>query len=1263
MNIIHEDEELNSPEYYKKIYDDKIKEQQQLYPLLKRQSPRGPKLGTKFKFEEHSEEILSNKKKDLKLEDKLTSNIKNPSDTYIKLPLRIINGLNTEIILNRQNIDIKNFILNNFSSICCLNKYKDIIFNYDILHKKELRRDRFKYNYKVHLINHDINKIILKTPLSFFVIDIVEFIIERNINQQINNIIKQNICPNFIKCFYATKNNLLINKLENTNNETYEKLPIFSATEFYDGSLSELFYKLKKIYIISQNRFVLKGILKTKIKNISNLSITELKEIGINLEGYSEVPNLSLLEIIECKLYNIKFEQCKLKDILNVITLQRFKKFTDLLNECSLIEIITYIKDPLLNTDLSELIYSILFQLVVGIYYLNTKMNTMIRNLMIQDIVYKDIDRDIIFKYTINGEEYYIKTFGFLIAYSDLSKCLNAEILSSEYINTCPNLEHLKDVYTKYKNGNYNQFQNLKILMTELKYKFVEPYEVIEHLFERTFGAYKHYIRKLYYKKVSKDIQSNENFEVEKGKIKKSHWKENTEDIIERMKLKREEIKNNALYEISKYNLDAFTEIAKYLKCNTYDITTVNNLYRETFRNKYYTDEKIKELYPFFYDNFVILNNLISELVNIKNFNHTIFKEYFSVFKNPLNGKISNFNLDKQQEFNFIYDKSITINKKLLNPCIVDLFYNYELSIPLYTNCVFPTSIRITKNINKIYAFSDIHGDIMPLIVNLRDCSSVIRKKEKNRFNKLSIPDYDAICELNKTHEKLYSNVEKNIRYDGKDKYIDDLNYEWCGDNSIVVICGDYLDNGRQNLMNFQKKINEFPMEEAKILMFINAINKQAMIHGGRIFKLLGNHEEMNMSVMWKENKNNYIISEVQSNFANASGEDEIENYPRINNVPYELEFLSNRQRFFLPSKPGALLLAEDGIFILLAIKNFIFVHGGISNEHITIENINFINNFINYYLVKGDIYKDLLYDINLSKNDAFIICELLIKQISISRDHSFGYINNKRSAIRDSSTKEQCEHLQDRLNIIFNDLKKYICEKHEKIEINPGVNRFLEENFIGNAKYSNCIGNFWFGINDDIKYLDNNLNFVMGHLWQYNIPRYSEDNKLLENINISINDFNLTKEYNITDTFIEYGIREHKEYNSKKNDPPIGMTSSCLFKKRNFPSLYRLDVSTSRAFNDIAINQEKKQRGSTDLEGQHFRFPQALCIVYTNNDYSVYLRKTHFDIIKIHLPTLNQPNEILTPIDFYNYIVKYVKYKEEKYREKYGIKKTSVYS
>jgi len=110
-----------------------------------------------------------------------------------------------------------------------------------------------------------------------------------------------------------------------------------------------------------------------------------------------------------------------------------------------------------------------------------------------------------------------------------------------------------------------------------------------------------------------------------------------------------------------------------------------------------------------------------------------------------------------------------------------------------------------------IYAIGDIHGDIVPLVICLRDCCKVIKKKLKYNF-KQNEEDSDLIKEMSKEWNDL--------------SFSEDLNYEWCGENSVVVFCGDILDNVRGNI---EKKPQEFPFEEARVLKFINSINKKAM--------------------------------------------------------------------------------------------------------------------------------------------------------------------------------------------------------------------------------------------------------------------------------------------------------------------------------------------------------------------------------------------------------------------------------------------------
>jgi hypothetical protein len=222
---------------------------------------------------------------------------------------------------------------------------------------------------------------------------------------------------------------------------------------------------------------------------------------------------------------------------------------------------------------------------------------------------------------------------------------------------------------------------------------------------------------------------------------------------------------------------------------------------------------------------------------------------------------------------------------------------------------MFNTHIHTT---GRIIAFSDIHGDINSLIIILRDCAKVIKKKENYMFNQ----------------NELDQDMENILNTNINNTYIDDLNYEWIGENTYIVICGDIIDPHRFGVGC--KKNNEifchyYPQIELKILRFINAINKLAIKNGGRIIKLLGNHEWENIKgrfddyifPMDEQMGDNYYIDENNNKFKRLT----IFNYDNY----------------------GFNLLFEDGCYVLIIINNIIFVHGGITNKS-NYEEINQIN-------------------------------------------------------------------------------------------------------------------------------------------------------------------------------------------------------------------------------------------------------------------------------------------------------------------------------
>ena len=230
----------------------------------------------------------------------------------------------------------------------------------------------------------------------------------------------------------------------------------------------------------------------------------------------------------------------------------------------------------------------------------------------------------------------------------------------------------------------------------------------------------------------------------------------------------------------------------------------------------------------------------------------------------------------------------------------------------------------VIDNVNKLCFFSDIHGDIMGLIVNLRDCAKVIKKKEKYNFKQDEI-DVDLINLLD---------INLNLNSDSNSIYINDLNYEWIGGDTHVVIIGDILDNMR-DYMNSSRMEGEVIHEEIKLLLFINAIDDLAKKQGGRIIKLLGNHDYI--AVISPE-----VYEQYQSKFAKR----EENNY---HNIP---------RNIFFTTEEGKNLLKYNGVGVILKINDYICVHGSFTGLK------TFKNDYMFNDLQKiNDLYLDYIFN------------------------------------------------------------------------------------------------------------------------------------------------------------------------------------------------------------------------------------------------------------------------------------------------------------
>jgi hypothetical protein len=221
----------------------------------------------------------------------------------------------------------------------------------------------------------------------------------------------------------------------------------------------------------------------------------------------------------------------------------------------------------------------------------------------------------------------------------------------------------------------------------------------------------------------------------------------------------------------------------------------------------------------------------------------------------------------------------------------------------------------------KIYTFSDIHGDLQLLINILLNCNVIRKKNDCKYYDQGRIdPDLDIFNPYSMMHYKIMKDDIINI--DGKFKglpylpgYKFDLNYEWCGGDSIVVIVGDIIDMARDSKKatdKTKKLFYECEQLELKIIMFINKMNED----GEKIIKMVGNHEHGNFFQDTNRNKNNdYLdvsdyITPYQSNDKNMYFND----LPRI--------------EFFKKDNIGYKLFIQGGVYSFLIINDTIFVHG-----------------------------------------------------------------------------------------------------------------------------------------------------------------------------------------------------------------------------------------------------------------------------------------------------------------------------------------------
>jgi hypothetical protein len=420
--------------------------------------------------------------------------------------------------------------------------------------------------------------------------------------------------------------------------------------------------------------------------------------------------------------------------------------------------------------------------------------------------------------------------------------------------------------------------------------------------------------------------------------------------------------KNNNLLEL----LDITIE-------NNRSETSIINLIDEINESIFTIDSKsiiiqineLKQQYKIYRTNIEKITSLINEILEILNKTDNLEVRYIivNIYTKLITDINKNLILIKRRIVALTERESFDQIKRLSPKTHNELDYNTEhinfisdISIPLIPDIQYGANNYFNANIDnraieKIYFISDIHGDMYSFIINLRDNAKVIKKKRDYLFNH-DVLDADLERQMNINLNKLCqykTNISDNIleprihQYsyidENDDKiildYNDDMNYEWIGGNSHIIIVGDIIDNYRGPNVPNSKTLGEHIHEEIKLIRFINAIDDLAKIRGGRVIKLFGNHD---FSSIHEPKLYKKYISEYARKKEN-----------HIHGI--------NRTNYF-NSVEGMNLLRYNGMGIILKINNYLCVHGAFTG----FQNLMF-NGRVNKLQTINDVILNLLYN------------------------------------------------------------------------------------------------------------------------------------------------------------------------------------------------------------------------------------------------------------------------------------------------------------
>lgn len=200
---------------------------------------------------------------------------------------------------------------------------------------------------------------------------------------------------------------------------------------------------------------------------------------------------------------------------------------------------------------------------------------------------------------------------------------------------------------------------------------------------------------------------------------------------------------------------------------------------------------------------------------------------------------------------------------------------------------------------------------------DLQDINQFLEQHRECNIIESVLPANETIYALGDLHGD-FSALKKALI---KAKIVDKQN-QWKAKNAILVQVGDIFDRGGRGTEDEM----DSDFEEVKILHYLYKLNKQAILMGGKVISLIGNHELMNLLGDFR-----YVSKE---HIEALGGYD-------------------SRKELMKPGGRIAKKIACNSLGIV-QIGDWIFVHGGLLPEHIRNK--------------KGDsqkINKDILYQIN----------------------------------------------------------------------------------------------------------------------------------------------------------------------------------------------------------------------------------------------------------------------------------------------------------